>query len=355
MQDNLVSFKCPTCDTSLLFDAELGKFLCPACSNQYEIADIEKAGASAEPSFDWGAHMASYVKEDLTGTVTYSCKYCGADIVTEATTSATHCPYCDNEIIINEKLTGSLRPNCIIPFKFDKKNIADMWKTLLKKKRLLPKNFITDAVIEKARGIYVPFWLYDCTADGRMTFETTTRRSWYSSGYDYTEVKYYYVTVEGEVGFKKVPVDASIKMDNRTMDLLEPYDYSQLEPFAPGYLSGFMADRYDDTPAECAPRVNTRVIDGVANVFSKEVTGYNTSRRVSEDLGLKDTAAVYALLPVYTMKAQYNGKTYEYTINGQTGKIVGDFPKSKARWFKTFGIVSGIIAVVLMLLMFLMR
>ncbi len=355
MEENLVSFKCPSCDTSLLYDTGIGKFLCPACGNQYELSEIDNAGASTEPSFDWGDLIANTEEEDLTGTVTYTCKYCGADIVTAATTSATHCPYCDNEIIINEKLEGSLRPNYIIPFKFDKKAIGDMWRSLCKKKRLLPKNFINEAVIDKAKGIYVPFWLFNCTADGKMTFETTTSRSWYSANYHYTETKYYYVTVDGEVGFKKIPVDASIKMDNKTMDLLEPYDYTQLEEFAPGYLSGFLADRFDDTPETCVPRANTRVVEGVVKVFSDEVKGYNSVRKVSDDLALKDTDAKYALLPVYTMKADYRGKTYFYSINGQTGKIVGEFPKSKLRWLSYFIKYAAIIAGALLILSFLLR
>ena len=355
MIDNLVSFKCPSCDSSLVYDASIGKFLCPSCDNQYELDEIEKAGASEEPSFDWGEHIAHTSEEDLTGTVTYMCKYCGADIITAATTSATHCPYCDNEIIINDKLEGTLRPNYIIPFKFDKKQIVTMWHNLCKKKRRLPKNFINDAVVEKARGIYVPFWFFDCIATGTMTFETTTTRSWYSGGYDYTETKYYYVTVDGEVGFKKIPVDASIKMDNRTMDLLEPYDYSQLEDFAPGYLSGFMADRFDDMPESCIPRANTRVEEGVSKEFSDTVKGYRSVKKVSDDLTLKDTEAKYALLPVYTFNATYGGKTYSYAVNGQTGKIIGEFPKSKLRWFSYFIRSAGIVAAVLLLLSFLLR
>ncbi|MCR5694769.1 MAG: hypothetical protein K6G89_07360 [Clostridia bacterium] len=355
MQDNLVSFKCPSCDTSLLYDAAIGKFRCPACGNRYDLSVIHNAAASDEPSFDWGDHIASFVKEDLTGSVTYSCKYCGADIVTDAITSATHCPYCDNEIIINQNLEGALRPNYIIPFKIVKKDLADMWKDLVKKKKLLPKKLVTDVVIDKAIGLYVPFWLYDCTADGKVTFETTTTRSWYSFNYRYTETKYYYVTVDGEVGFKKIPVDASIKMDDNTMDLLEPYDYSQLEEFAPGYLSGFLADRYDDDPEACTPRAGVKVSEGVNKAFSNCVTGYSSVRKVSDDLILKDTEAKYALLPVYVMKAKYGGNTYTYTINGQTGKIVGEFPKSKFRWLKNFAISAGIIAAVLMIIMFLLR
>ena len=356
MIDNLVSFKCPTCDTSLLFDAESGKFLCPACSNRYELSEIENATSAGAKAFDWGEYISSSgPKEDLTGTVTYVCKYCAAEITADATTSATHCPYCDNEVIIEPKIEGALRPNYIIPFAFDKKEIKNIYKELCKKKKRLPRSFINDVVVEKAQGVYVPFWLYSCRADGTVTYETTQRRSWYSGGYDYTETKYYYVTVDGAVNFSKIPIDASIKMDNSTMDKLEPYDYSRMEEFAPGYLSGFMADRYDDDAADCIPRADARIKSAVMDTFREKVTGYNSVKISASNMNLKNASAKYALLPVYIMKATYAGREYVYYINGQTRKVVGDFPKSKGRYWFYFARLFAILAVIFLLVRFLLN
>jgi DNA-directed RNA polymerase subunit RPC12/RpoP len=353
MQDNLVSFKCPSCDTSLLYDAESGKFKCPACDNMYELAQIENATSAGATAFDWGEYISSKHNESLTGTVSYVCKYCAAEIVTDATTSATRCPYCDNEIIIAPQLEGSLRPNYIIPFKIDKKNIQSIVKDIVKRRKLLPRNFLNDVVIEKAHGFYVPFWLFDCTDDGTMTFETTRTRSWTSGSYDYTETSYYYVTVDGGVTFKKIPVDASIKMDNATMDKLEPYDYSALEEFAPGYLSGFVADRYDDNVETCLPRADSRIKGAVSDTFSAEVTGYSSKRQMASNIQLNDTNAKYALLPVYLMKAKYKDTEYQYAINGQTGKFVGEFPQAKSRFWLYFLKYLGIFAAILLILFFL--
>ena len=89
--------------------------------------------------------------------------------------------------------------------------------------------------------------------------------------------------------------------------------------------------------------------------FSDTVKGYRSVKKVSDDLTLKDTEAKYALLPVYTFNATYGGKTYSYAVNGQTGKIIGEFPKSKLRWFSYFIRSAGIVAAVLLLLSFLLR
>ncbi|MBP1587576.1 MAG: hypothetical protein ILO53_04130 [Clostridia bacterium] len=356
MTDNLVSFKCPSCDTSLLFDPESGKFLCPACSNRYELSEIENATSAGAKAFDWGEHIASAgPAEDLTGTVTYVCKYCAAEITADATTSATHCPYCDNEVIIEPKIEGALRPNYIIPFAFDKKEIKNIFKELCKKKKQLPRNFITDVVIEKTQGVYVPFWLYNCCADGTVTFETTKTRRWADASYTYTEVSYFYVTVDGSVYFSKIPIDASVKMNNDTMDKLEPYDYSKMENFAPGYLSGFLADRYDDNAVDCIPRADSRIKTTVTDTFRSSVNGYGSVKLSATNMNLKNTSVNYALLPVYIMKAKFHDKEYVYYINGQTRKVVGDFPKSKGRYWLYLGRIFAVIAVVLLILRFLIN
>ena len=42
------------------------------------------------------------------------------------------------------------------------------------------------------------------------------------------------------------------------------------------------------------------------------------------------------LLPVWMLNTVYNGKTYTFAMNGQTGKMTGQFPicpKRSAAWF----------------------
>lgn len=50
----------------------------------------------------------------------------------------------------------------------------------------------------------------------------------------------------------------------------------------------------------------------------------------------------YALLPIWMLNIKYGDKSYRYAINGQTGKVAGDYPvdKRKKRMFflKTLGI-----------------
>ena len=143
------------------------------------------------------------------------------------------------------------------------------------------------------------------------------------------------------MSFSKIPVDASVKMDNDLMDAVEPYDYSELCDFNPAYLSGFFADRFDEDPEMSIPRAEKRMNESAEAVFRSSVTGFDSLTLKSKNLKLTDSTVKYVLLPVYLLNLQYMGKNYRFAINGQTGKVVGELPISK---FKKIAYYLGITA-----------
>ena len=57
--------------------------------------------------------------------------------------------------------------------------------------------------------------------------------------------------------------------------------------------------------------------------------------------------ASYALLPVWMLHTKWQDKDYYFAMNGQTGKLVGDLPTSKGRFWAWFsGIWAAVFAVI---------
>ena len=252
-------------------------------------------------------------------------------------------------------LAGKFKPDLVIPFKLDKEAAMKGLLNHLSGKRLLPKVFRDQNHIEEVKGVYVPFWLYDCHADGSMGFDATRIRAWSDARYNYTETSYYFVTIEGDMSFANVPADGSKRMDDALMDSIEPYDFSDIQPFAPGYLSGFVADRFDNDADACLPRASVRVKSSMETTFYNAINGgYATLTPSRSNIGLDQTRVNYVLLPVYLINASYGGKQYTYAVNGQTGKIVGDLPvdKSKANRY-LLSIAAGVAAALLVITTFL--
>ncbi len=355
-----ISYKCPSCTHPLVYGVE-GRLKCEACGNTYDVEDMELlyGDGSAEKEFDWGDYKKKFCEssEKLTDTVVYSCRYCGAEIETERTTSATRCPYCDNEVVISTNLTEGLKPNAIIPFTVDRETAMKSVKEYFKGKKLLPKNFMSEHSIGKIKGVYVPFWLFDADVDGTMNLEGTKVKTWSDSDYRYTQTSTYLVSLDGDMRFEKIPVDGSIKMDDDLMDSLEPFYYTGLKEFNSGYLSGYIADRFDDDPDSSLPRASARMKKSAFTVFRNAGDdGFSSITLKNSRLDLSDPSVSYVLLPVYLLTLGYGGKNYRFAVNGQTGKVVGELPVSKSRKILHFLAYYGIVTLVgSLLIYFLVR
>lgn len=337
--EKTTSYKCPGCGGAISFDVKTGKVKCPFCSNIFTVEEV-KAFAGKDKNekkdqknigFNWGNYKENLHFETMEGTVVYNCVSCGASVETDATTMATKCPYCDNNMIVDEAAKGGLRPNKIIPFKITSDSLYDTVNRFYQKKRLLPRNFFQKSKIKEIKGVYVPFWLFDAGINGDVLFEGTKTRHYRDGDYSVTEVSYYDIDRGGSMQFERIPVDASIKMDNALMDSLEPFDYSELVDFDPAYLTGYLADRFDSEPEAELDRAGKRMANSAAEVYRDTVSGYDSVKLASTMLTLAKPAVTYAMLPVYLINNEYKGKIYHYGVNGQTGKIVGELPMDKKK------------------------
>lgn len=177
----------------------------------------------------------------------------------------------------------------------------------------------------------MPFWLYDYDINYDFAGEGTRIRTWRSGDMEYTETSYYEVIRKMDADFERVPADASYVMADGIMDLMEPYDYQALTAFAPKYMSGFLSERYNQQADELASRAEDKVREASENLLQGSLAGYTTMRTYHKNLSLHKKYTCYALMPVWQYVYRYKDKTYLYHVNGQTGKVVGATPVSRAR------------------------
>lgn len=345
----ILEYKCPACDGSMAFDSELQKVKCPYCDTEYEMEALRELDATADAEeredLSWEEPSGTqWQAGEEDGLCRYVCQSCGGEIETDATTVATTCPYCDSPVVMAEHVSGSLRPDCLIPFKLDKKAAEAALLKHLSGKPLLPKVFKDENHIKEVKGVYVPFWLYDADVDADFHYRTTRLRHWSDSNYTYTETSHYSVHRAGTLGFQGVPVDGSAKMDDALMESIEPYDLSQAVDFQTAYLAGFFADKYDVSSEKSAERANSRIRQSTRDSFAQTVMGYASVIPQGSNIQLSSSKIRYALLPVWLLTTKYKGETYLFAMNGQTGKFVGDLPVDKGAYWKWWGIIAGAVS-----------
>ena len=170
----------------------------------------------------------------------------------------------------------------------------------------------------------------------------------YEAGdYEITETRHYHVVRAGSLAFEKIPVDASSKMPDDHMDSIEPFDYAQLRPFSTAYLPGYLADKYDVTIDDSRDRADTRCRETLAQALRDTVTGYGACVTEREDIALRRGKVHYALLPVWMLSTKWRGQDFLFAMNGQTGKLVGDLPTDRGRFWGMFAAIAAPLTVAL--------
>lgn len=346
-----MEYKCPACGGKLEFNSNSQKMKCPFCDSEFDVDSLKEYDSilenANEDDLSWQSTAGSdWTEGETEGMRIYTCKSCGGEIITDATTSATTCPYCDNPVVMSGNFKGVLKPDYIIPFKFDKNAAKNALNKHIEGRKLLPKVFKDQNHIDEIKGVYVPVWLFDAEADAQMIYKAEKIRRRSDNEFNYIERNYFSVRREGSVMFENVPVDGSKKMADELMESIEPFDAGGAVEFQTAYLSGYLADKYDVTAEESVERANQRIKNTTEQIFASTVQGYDTFNKENGNISLKGGKAKYALFPVWLLNTTWNGNKYTFAMNGQTGKFVGDLPVDSGAAMKWFiGISAAATAV----------
>ncbi len=329
------SFKCAGCGHNLVFDPDMGKLVCEACGYS---CDMEEAGDESERDFETVSSKSTSGEFAEGEAVQFHCQNCGAVLITDKYTSATVCGYCDSPVMLSERLSDKLAPAYAIPFQINAEDARAKFTEWAKKRRVIPTSFIKNDKLKDIQGVYVPFWLYDMNGRGDVNAHCTRVSTRTQGDYRVTTTRHYDVYRKVAVDYVKIPVDASETMIDEYMDMIEPFDYSQLSKFNMAFLAGFSAEKYTYDDKALLPRISQRVAGYVRDFVKSTIRGYTTTMITHENYDAKQRNASYTLLPVYVLNYDHEGKTYSFMMNGQTGKIVGKPPISKGKCAGYFGI-----------------
>lgn len=332
----VLDYKCPACDAVLKFNPHGQNWKCEYCRNEYSLEDLKNQEIKLE-------REKEAPKQNLDN---YNCPNCGASIIALDNTSTTTCPYCRNTTIIKDKLEGEFNPDLVIPFKYTKEDAIESFKKFHKGKILMPKAFNDKKNINEMTGIYIPFWLYDVEATGDITAMCNRVTTYSDSKYIYTKTDTFKALRSGEINFNKVPVDGATRFDDSIMNSIEPFDYKDLKEFSYSYLSGFLADKYDVVKEDAYNVAKMRVDKSFENILRQDIKGYNSVIVKDRNIISNNTNSKYCLLPVWMLNIKYKDKIYPFAMNGQTGKMIGDYPVDKKKAI----ILGGAIFILCMLI-----
>ena len=347
-----LSYKCPSCGAPLTYAGAQQEMKCGSCGNSFppetvrQVSSIEQEDAQAAArGTSWDFKDQEYSGAEAEQTRTYSCSS-AAQLITEVTTVATNCAFCGSPSIIPAQFTPGTRPEVIIPFIVSKEEAEAKFHSYFRGRKMIPNYFLQGRNrIEEIRQLYVPYWLFSCVADGRMSFNATRVNSFISGKYQVTVTKHFLVRREGSLAFKDLPIDANSQVDNAITETLEPFHVDKAIAFSPETLSGAMANRADVSAEDCKQRADQRISATMESVLRGTVQGYHSVTTRSSSIAVDDGQAIPALYPIWFITTKREGKTFVFAINGQTGELTCNIPYSKGKFLGwTVGVAAGVTA-----------
>lgn len=353
-----LSYKCINCEGPLQYNAKKLKFFCEYCRSEFTEDELKKHFGDLDKQLETN----EVVSEDVTdpdvpegfedfasNTVMYTCQSCGAEVIADKTTAATFCIYCHNPVVISNRLTGAFKPDMVIPFKISEEDAQTRFFDFCKKKHFLPKTFISNAELDKIKGVYYPYWMVNSLKDGVMFATAKNVRTWTVGDEEYTETKTYRVKRAGTIDFKDFPHPALSGEHSKALKYVNPYDDSEFRNFTMAYLSGFLAEKRNTERTDVQQDVDAELYDYSKRIYRDSVQGYDSVLIDSCEVKTLNEAWKYAMMPVWMMNYNYNGKDYLYAMNGQTGKNYGELPLNKGK-LAAFGAIMFVLLMAICIL-----
>ncbi|UCE74174.1 MAG: hypothetical protein JSV56_00335 [Methanomassiliicoccales archaeon] len=345
-------FECQNCGAYLEFDPKTQALKCDFCDS-VKVIEVEHKVVeehdffSAPRSTGWN-----------TSVTTTQCESCGATISSGAKVAG-DCAFCGSPYVKEQpQHTNIIRPETLVPFKVDRKGAMNRYHTWIGKGFFRPSKLKKISRLELLKGVYVPFWTYDCSTHSNWTAESgyyyyvTETYTAYEDGRRVTKTrqvrKVRWVPSSGARNdfYNDELIVASRGLDYHLVFKIYPFYLQQLVPYKPEFISGWLAEEY---------AIDLRQGWGIAkeNVMSKErakcaaeVPG-DTHRFLRVNTSFGNITYKHILLPIWVASYHYKNKTYHFLINGQTGEVQGYAPISWIKVGAVVAIIAGIVAGVL--------
>ncbi len=326
-------YYCEGCGGVMEFDVATQSLKCPNCDKVVPISPDK--GRLVEHSLT--RHAMRTIRASEKTTHTMECRGCGARIEVEGTSRAAECPFCGSDYVLAEREADAVIPDGVLPFQVDKNRVGELFRRWLKGRWLAPGELKHLYQKDRLQGIYVPYWTFDAKVNARYTamggrHRTVTRKG--ADGKTETQIVTDWYPTSGNLRhfFDDVLVPASEKMDSRLLRRTGYFGTQQIVPYGPEYLSGYSAECYTvDLNAAHSEAVGAmeRELENMAR--SEVLSRYDEVRDIYVRADYQEETYKHVLLPIYSTAYTYKGRHYRVLINGQSGRVEGDYPKSPVR------------------------
>ena len=341
-------FVCPNCGANINFDPGKQLLHCDFCDTDLSPDSVIQKDDAVESTYtesEADANSETGYKEYTT--TIYTCKECGGEILAYDNTVATFCSYCGASTVLSSRIGKERAPEYIIPFKITKEQSAELYRKAVKKALFAPAYMKEDTVIEKFRGIYMPYWIYDFKENRPASLRGQED---HRSG-DYIIHTHYDINTNVDAEYNGLAYDASSQFNDNLSEAIAPFDFNTAVPFNTTYMSGFYADAADTDAKLYADQARMIVTADIYNNIARDPAVKKITLKTDSmsNLAPEKTESRLGYFPVWFLSCKNKDRITYAVINGQTGEVATDIPID----FKKYLISSLIVTIPLFALLYL--
>lgn len=340
--------KCKSCGGITHYSPADQNLKCVYCG---QITELDKTAAEIkENDFNHWKDRADENNEEQTVELTeIKCRQCGATTSLAPNISAAKCVFCSTPLILNEASVKRFwQPEYLLPFKIAEKECTINFNKWLGKKWFTPSKLKKGGVQTDAfKGVYLPFWTYDAETQTQYTGErgenrTETYRNSKGEESRRTVTDWYSTSGEVSESFDDIIVPATKTLPPKIMNQLTNWDMMNCVAYRKEFMAGFITEIYQIDFREGMEKAKEKMDISIEITIKSDIGG-DSQRIRNKNTQYDDIMFKLLLLPIWISAFQFNGKLYQFVINGRTGQVVGEYPKSTA---KIVSLVLLIIAII---------
>jgi DNA-directed RNA polymerase subunit RPC12/RpoP len=375
--DSSRRFRCPRCGATASYDPNIGVLRCQFCGTQ-----LDDQGEIAQPApssvlgdveavseQDWVAAIYTETghRWALPQDRVLKCEGCGSTVTFVAARVSAKCAYCGSGYTVGAASHDLREPDGVVPFAMeasDASTYARKWLAEQSRSMAVPDDLADLAALQLPQPIYLPFWTFDIGGEVRW------------SGFVRADMDLGGVSMDGidnaaniggvalglftgnfEIAAQSVADITSKQAGGRNMvhstgaapvimdDILVPatssltdemlgkltFDTRKGVPYREEILAAWPAEVYTISMSDASLSAREKAVkeaNSDVELQTGSSVGSGNSSLMVDRSGLAVMSYKLLLVPIWTLEYTYKGESYHLLVNGQSGDVCGDVPRS---------------------------
>jgi hypothetical protein len=354
----LEKFPCAACGAQAEWNPSRQLLVCPFCGTSAPFNRDASTGAIEEN--DLVKALRELPDEERGWQAekrTVQCQSCKAVSVFDPARVGQNCDFCGSPALVDyEEIKAPIRPQSLLPFKVAEGQVREQIRRWYASKWLAPGRLKSRALVDRVHGLYIPYWTFDARAVCPWTAEAghyyyTTESYRDNQGRSQTrQVRHVrWEPAAGEVRhfFDDEPIPGTHGVSHSLLAQVEPFPTAELVPYDTAYLSGFVVEHYQVVLVDAAQRSQQAMTSQLREMCAAQVPG-DTQRNLQIHPTFSGRTFKHILVPVWLLTYNFNSKVYQVVVNGCTGRMAGEYPKSVWKILLLVLVAVVVLAVILM-------